>query len=102
MNGKCAASLIAAGLLAVSPALDAMTDQELAAKVRQLIEDDPALSSVAGRLKISVENGKATLKGSVDTEQEREEVERRATVAAGPGNITDDIVIKAARAKRKK
>ena len=102
MNGKCAPALIALGVLVFSPCSYAITDQELTQKVRQAIASDPTLSPVANKLKIKVENGRVTLKGSVESEDQRQAVERHATKAAGPGNITDDITIKAARARKNK
>ena len=97
MNLTCAAAFIAIGLLVSSHAAFAINDSELARKIRQAIESDASLSAVANHLKISVGNGKVTLKGSVESEQQRDRVEKLATDAAGPGNITDDITIKAAR-----
>ena len=102
MNSKCAPALILLGILSFFPCLYAVTDQELTEKVRQSLAADPALSTVADRVKIKVENGKVNLKGSVDTEQQRLTVEKHATDAAGPGNITDDITIQAARARKHK
>ena len=80
----------------------AITDRELTQKVRKALADDQALSGVARRVKVSAQNGKVTLKGSVDSDEQRQAVEKHASQTAGPSNVTNDITIKAGRAKKSK
>src|SRR5262245_38943358 len=52
-----------------------ITDRELTQKVRKALADDPALSSVARRVKVNTENRKVTLKGWVESGEQRQAVE---------------------------
>jgi len=62
--------------------------------------DDKSLSTYAHNVKVIAQNGKVTLKGPVRSEEEKKSVEQKATEAAGAGNVTNEITVKAARAKK--
>jgi len=69
-------------------------------KIRKSIVDDKSLSTYAHIVKIISQNGKVTLKGPVRSEEEKNAVEQKATDGAGAGNVTNEITIKAGRAKK--
>jgi len=50
----------------------ASSESALSRRVRQIFKDNPALSSVASKIRVSEENGEVTLTGTVPHEQERE------------------------------
>jgi osmotically-inducible protein OsmY len=76
------------------------TDRELMRKVRRALMEDKSLSTYAHNVKVIAQNGKVTLKGPVHSEEEKRVVEQKATEVAGEGNVTSEITIKAARAKK--
>jgi osmotically-inducible protein OsmY len=76
------------------------TDRDLMQKIRKSIMDDKSLSTNAHNVKVIAKNGKVTLKGPVESQEEKQKVEQMATDVAGSGNVTDEITIKAARAKK--
>lgn len=75
-------------------------DRELMQNIRKALVDDKSLSTYAHNVKIIARNGKVTLKGPVNSEEEKRTVEQKATDVAGAGNVTSEITIKAARAKK--
>jgi len=81
-------------------ATNARTDRELMQNIRKSLVDDKSLSTYAHNVKIIARNGKVTLKGPVTSEEEKRTVEQKAAEVAGAGNVTNDITIKASRAKR--
>ncbi len=81
-------------------ATNAANDRELMQKIRRSVMDDKSLSSYAHNVKIIAKNGKVTLKGPVTSEEEKRTVEQKASEVAGAGNVTDEITIKASRAKK--
>lgn len=76
------------------------TDRELMRKVRRALMDDKSLSTYAHNVKVIAQNGKVTLKGPVHSEEEKKAVEQKAAEVAGADNVTSEITIKAARAKK--
>lgn len=71
-------------------------------KIRKSVVDDKSLSSYAHNVKIIARGGKVTLKGPVRSEDEKRSIEEKAADVAGSGNVTSEITIKAARAKKDK
>ena len=71
-------------------------------KIRKSVVDDKSLSSYAHNVKIIARGGKVTLKGPVRSEDEKRSIEEKAADVAGSGNVTSEITIKAARAKKYK
>lgn len=76
------------------------SDRDIARKIRRSVVSDKSLSSYAHNVKIIAQNGKVTLKGPVRSEEEKTAIEQKAAEVAGAGNVTNEITIKAARAKR--
>jgi hyperosmotically inducible periplasmic protein len=78
------------------------SDRELMQRVRRALMDDKSLSSYAHNVKIIAQNGKVTLKGPVRSDQEKSTIESKANEVAGAGNVTSELTVKAARAKKNK
>jgi osmotically-inducible protein OsmY len=76
-------------------------DRDTMKKIRKSLMDDKSLSSYAHNVKVIAQNGKVTLKGPVRSEEEKQTVEQKATEVAGSGNVTNQLTVKAARAKTK-
>src|SRR6516225_3643507 len=77
-----------------------VTDRDLMQKIRKSVVDDKSLSTYAHNVKIIAKDGKVTLKGPVQSEEEKKSIEQKATDVAGSGNVTNEITIKAARVKK--
>ncbi|MBZ5619802.1 MAG: BON domain-containing protein [Acidobacteriia bacterium] len=63
-------------------------------EIRKAVVDDKALSKDAHNVKIVAQDGKVTLKGSVDSAEEKQSVEQKATEVAGAGNVTNELTVK--------
>ena len=55
---------------------------------------DKSLSTYAHNVKVISEHGKVTLKGPVNTDEERNNIEAKATAVAGAGKVTNQIAVK--------
>lgn len=62
--------------------------------------DDQSLSTYAHNVKVIARNGKVTLKGPVDSVEEKQSISQKATDLAGAGNVMNQITVKAARVKK--
>ena len=69
-------------------------DREIMQKIRKSVVDDKSLSTYAHNVKIVSQHGKVTLKGPVRSEEEKKNVEQKATEVAGAGNVTNQITVK--------
>lgn len=69
-------------------------DRELMQNIRRAVMDDKSLSTNAHNVKIIAKHGKVTLKGPVDSEEEKHAVERKAAEVAGAGNVVNEISVK--------
>jgi len=78
-------------------AKDNASDRELMQKIRKSLMDDKTLSTYAHNVKIIAEHGKVTLKGPVRSAAEKQSIEQKATEAAGAGNVTNQMSIKAVK-----
>jgi osmotically-inducible protein OsmY len=76
-----------------------LSDRERMQKIRKSLMEDKSLSSYPHNVKVISQNGRVTLKGPVRSEEERKSVEEKATEVAGPGYVTNQLTIKAARSK---
>ncbi len=77
-----------------------LSDRELMQQIRKSVLDDKALSTYAHNVKIIAKAGKVTLKGPVRSEEEKRTIEQKAAEVAGAGNVTNEITIKPAQAKK--
>lgn len=76
-------------------------DREITQKIRRAVMDDKTLSTYAHNVKIISQDGQVTLKGPVETEDEKKTIETKATEVAGAGRVTNQITIAPAKASKK-
>jgi hyperosmotically inducible periplasmic protein len=69
-------------------------DRELVQKIRQSIASDKSLSTNAHNVKVIVRNGKVTLKGPVETDEEKQNIVGKAADLAGAENVTNKLTVK--------
>jgi hyperosmotically inducible periplasmic protein len=70
------------------------TDRETTAKIRKAIVGDKDLSTYAHNVKVITVNGQVTLKGPVQTDEEKQKVVALAANIASPGKIINDLTVK--------
>jgi hyperosmotically inducible periplasmic protein len=68
-------------------------DRAMTKQIRSAIVGDKSLSTYARNVKIITQNGKVTLKGPVRSDDEKSNVEAKATAVAGTGNVENLITI---------
>ena len=69
------------------------SDLEITRKIRKSLTDDKSLSTYAKNVKIISRNGKVTLKGPVNSQEEKLKIEALAKDAAGAENVINEIEI---------
>ncbi len=72
-------------------------DRELTRKIRHSIMQDKSLSTYAHNIKIISQDGKVTLKGPVNTDDEKAAINAKAVAIAGADNVTNEIMVKPAQ-----
>jgi hyperosmotically inducible protein len=75
-------------------------DRDMTAKVRKAIMDDKTLSSAAHKVSVRTRDGKVTLSGKVNSEEEKENVVAKAKDIAGASNVMDKLTVAPAKAKK--
>ncbi len=71
------------------------TDRKLTQKIRRAIMADKSLSSYAHNIKIISQDGSVTLKGPVNSEDEKRTVVAKAVAAVGSADkVTDEVSVK--------
>jgi hyperosmotically inducible protein len=70
---------------------EAKSDREMARQIRRAIVNDKSLSSYAHNIKVIVQDGAVTLKGPVQSDEEKRTVEAKAAQVAGADKVTDQI-----------
>ena len=68
-------------------------DRQMARQIREAIVKDKSLSTYAHNVKVVVQDGAVTLKGTVRSDEERQAIEAKATQVAGADKVTDQIEI---------
>lgn len=71
------------------------SDLRLMRDIRRALMKDNSLSTNAHNVKVIASGGKVTLKGPVNSEDEKKAVEQKATEVAGSGNVTSEITVAA-------
>ena len=66
---------------------------QLTASIRRSIVADGSLSTYAHNVKIVVQNGVATLKGPVRTQEEKAAIEAKAAAVVGQDHVVDQMEI---------
>jgi osmotically-inducible protein OsmY len=69
-------------------------DRELAQKIRQSIVSDKSLSTYGHNVEVIVRNGMVTLKGPVQSEEEKKSIESKAADVAGADKVTNKLTVK--------
>jgi hyperosmotically inducible periplasmic protein len=69
-------------------------DRELAQKIRQSINSDKSLSVNGHNVKVIVRDGRVTLKGPVQSEEEKKNIEGKAADLAGADKVTNKLTVK--------
>ena len=69
-------------------------DRQLMKQIRRDVVKDKSLSTYAHNVKIIAVNGKVTLRGPVQSEEEKKAIEEHATRYAGAGNVTNELTVK--------
>jgi hyperosmotically inducible periplasmic protein len=69
------------------------TDRQLAQQIRRALAKDKSLSSSAHNVKIIAQNGGVTLKGPVNSQQEKQAVEAKAAEIAGAGKVNSELQV---------
>jgi len=72
-------------------------DLALTQKIRQAVMKDGSLSMNAKNVKIIAQDGKITLKGPVDSQQEKDTIATEAAEIAGKDKVDDQTEVKAAK-----
>jgi osmotically-inducible protein OsmY len=69
------------------------TDRELAKQIRRALTKDKSLSTNAHNVKVIAQGGVVTLKGPVNSEEEKKAVETKAAQIAGSDKVTSQIEV---------
>ena len=69
-------------------------DIELTRQIRRAITKDSSLSMMAHNVKIVSANGEVTLRGPVQTEQEKTSIASKAQAVAGVTNVDNQLEVK--------
>ena len=76
------------------------TDRELARQIRRALVKDKSLSTYGHNIKVIAQNGTVTLKGPVNSDEEKRAIESKAAeVAGGSDKIRSEIEISGADKK---
>ena len=68
-------------------------DRAITQKIRKAIHEDKSLSTYAHNIKIISQDGKVTLRGPVQSEDEKRNLQAKAAEVAGQDNVTNQLEI---------
>ena len=69
------------------------TDRAISQKIRKAIHDDKNLSTYAHNIKVVTQDGKVTLRGPVQSEDEKSAIQAKAVGIVGQENVTNQIEV---------
>ena len=69
-------------------------DRELAQRIRKSITSDKSLSTYGHNVKVIVRDGMVTLKGPVQSEDEKKNIGAKAADAAGGDRVRNELTVK--------
>lgn len=78
------------------------SDLEMTKKIRKMLTDDTTLSTYAKNVKVITAQGKVTLRGPVNSAEQKKTVRDHAVMVAGESNVTDMITVMKSAMKTKK
>jgi osmotically-inducible protein OsmY len=91
------ASIAATALSAQTTADQTVTahkaDRQLMQKIRKAVVADKTLSTEAHNINITSQDGAVTLRGTVKSDDEKKNIEDKATGIAGPGKVTSELTV---------
>jgi osmotically-inducible protein OsmY len=76
-------------------------DRDLTQRIRRALMQDKTLSSYAHNVKVIAQDGQVTLKGPVRSEDEKRNVEAKATTVAGAGHVTNEMSVAAPKGAKR-
>ena len=74
-------------------------DVDITRQIRRSITNDKSLSTYAKNVKVITKGGTVTLRGPVRSEEERKEIETKATEVAGANHVKNELQVAAKPAK---
>src|ERR1700730_9540415 len=69
------------------------SDRALTQKIRKAIHRDKGLSTDGRNIKIFTQDGKVTLRGPVQSEEEKNNLQAKAVAAGGKENVTNQLEV---------
>jgi hyperosmotically inducible protein len=79
---------------------DNAADRDLTQKIRRSLLQDKTLSSYAHNVKVIAQDGQVTLKGPVRSDDEKQNVEAKATAVAGVGHVSNQMSVAPAKSTK--
>jgi len=73
---------------------DNRSDREITRQIRESLVKDKSLSSYARNVKVVTQHGQVTLKGPVQSEDEKKAIEAKATEVAGENKVSNELNVK--------
>jgi hyperosmotically inducible protein len=73
---------------------DNRSDRDITQQIRRSIMNDKSLSTYAHNVKIITQHGQVTLKGPVQSEDEKKAIEAKATEVAGENKVSSELNVK--------
>jgi hyperosmotically inducible periplasmic protein len=70
------------------------SDREITRKIRHAVIQDKSLSTYAHNVKIITQNGSVTLKGPVQSDEEKQKIASAAASVVGADKVTDQTTVK--------
>ncbi len=71
-----------------------LSDRELMRQIRRDVVNDKSLSTYGHNVKVISQHGKVTLKGPVNSEDEKRTIAQYARKVAGDENVTNELTVK--------
>jgi hypothetical protein len=81
---------------APSAASTSATDQALSQRIASSLREDSSLAATAPNITVEVNNGTATLKGSVNSQQQRSEIESKVRNITGVTQVVNNLEVASA------
>ena len=73
---------------------DTRSDRDITQQIRRSIVNDKSLSTYAHNVKVITQHGQVTLKGPVQSEDEKKAVEAKAAEVAGENKVSSELNVK--------
>jgi sporulation protein YlmC with PRC-barrel domain len=70
------------------------SDRELAGRVRTALTSDASISTAGKNIRVMADNGTVTLRGAVDSQREKDDIEAKAKNIAGVNKVHNEIEVK--------